>query len=201
MDTPLVPFQNKKTHLHTFITKWIDKVSLIQKDLNGHAVCPFAKTAQFEIKELDDPLNFIPDSFQDIELRFYVLPSKFTIKQVEEFSVKNNKLYPNLIFIPDPKNKSTFIKNVQTNNGKYNLVFCQPREKMIKARRYLKKIGYYSNWTEEQLKNIFQQDYEAFFEIKCPFTRLKFKVQLALNKIYTITRAVKHIVPKSLKLH
>jgi len=153
------------------IKKWIKEVSEKHTSLNGHSVCPFAKTAKYNIIELVDTNAFVPDCGR-FELILYILPHSYSLEDVENFTDCCNIKFPEFIFIPDPREKATFIKNVQTNNCVYNIVFCQPRAKMSLARLHLKKIGYYENWTTEQLQNIMKDDHTKFIS-KCPYTNTK----------------------------
>ena len=57
-----------------------------------------------------------------------------------------NRVYKNYKFIADHRKSKTFINGVQTNNGKYNLVLCQPRKDLTEARKKLAKTEYYKYW-------------------------------------------------------
>jgi hypothetical protein len=82
------------------------------------------------------------------------LPSNYTQDELAELANEYNKMYPMMIFLPDHKDKDTFINGVQTNNGKYNLLLCQWRDKLETARTKLKKTTYYTYWSEDYLKEI-----------------------------------------------
>jgi hypothetical protein len=66
-------------------------------------------------------------------------------------------MYPEMVFLPDHKDRDTFINGVQTNNGKYNLILCQWRDNLESARTKLKNSNYYSFWDQEYLKEILSQ--------------------------------------------
>jgi hypothetical protein len=59
-----------------------------------------------------------------------------------------------MVFLPDPKDKYTEINGVQTNNGEHNLILCQWRDNLDKARAKLQKTTYYTHWASEYLKEI-----------------------------------------------
>ena len=83
-----------------------------------------------------------------------VLPD--TVSQPEIFAHCDslNLTHPHLIFLPDHSQRYTHINGVQTNNGRLNLILCQPKDKLIKARQSLKPSGYYSYWSKDYLKEI-----------------------------------------------
>jgi hypothetical protein len=68
-----------------------------------------------------------------------MLPEDITIDQITHLSEKYNQQYPDIIFLPDHKDRKTFINGVQTNNGKHNLLLCQLRSRLKIARDKLKK--------------------------------------------------------------
>jgi len=63
-------------------------------------------------------------------------------------------------FFEDCASYNTFINGVQTNNGKYNLILGQPKEKLKKFREQLAKTTYYTHWDKEYLKEILGNDYD-----------------------------------------
>jgi hypothetical protein len=134
------------------IKEWIDHISRPREELGGMSVCPYAKGATYEIIETDGS-NISPPS-QNFELIIYKLPDTFTIVQVEQIAEKYNKLFPNIIFLADPKDRITEINNVKTNNGKYNLILCQLRDNLESARVKLKNTKYYSYWSSDYLDKI-----------------------------------------------
>lgn len=46
------------------------------------------------------------------------------------------------------------VKDVILNNGNYAVIFLQPFDKLNKARKILKKKGYYKNWTTEYYQEV-----------------------------------------------
>ena len=55
---------------------------------------------------------------------------------------------------------------MQTNNGKYNLVLCQPRKDLTEARKKLGKTNYYDYWDEKYLQEVLEEDYKEVFHKK-----------------------------------
>jgi hypothetical protein len=83
-----------------------------------------------------------------------VLPLHYSETEVVDIANEYNKIYPDMVFLPDPKDRYTEINGVQTNNGNYNLILCQWRDKLDNARSKLQKTSYYTYWAEEYLKEI-----------------------------------------------
>lgn len=137
------------------IEAWIQHLSLPQSALGGMAVCPFARQANYRIIETQQVV--LPD--QDIEVIIYVLPDYWTEDELKDHCTLLNTTYPEHIFLPDPKDRQTLINGVPTNNGVYNLILCQSRNKLLGARKVLSKTNYYQYWSPEYLKEITGHDF------------------------------------------
>ena len=136
------------------ILNWISDISVKHSELGGFSVCPFAKKAIYEVVETTGVVEPIGNDF---ELIIYVLPNSFSFEKLETLAQDRNKKYPNLVFLPDGKDRYTHINGIQTNNGKYNLLLCQPREKLQAGRDKLAKTLYYSFWSKDYLEEILKQ--------------------------------------------
>lgn len=134
------------------IEEWIERISKPNKDIGGFAICPYAKQAYYDIIYTNGA-NIDPPPWE-FDLIIYVLPEEYTKQEVEEIATEYNKLYLDLVFLPDPKDRKTFINGVLTSNGKQNLILCQYRKKLNDARARLANTDYYSYWNEEYLKEI-----------------------------------------------
>lgn len=134
------------------IDDWIKTITQSRSELGGMSVCPYAKGAEYKLIETDG--SDIDPPPWDFDLIIYKLPDNYTVEQICEIAYEYNSLYPELIFLPDPKDKDTFINGVQTNNGEYNLILCQWRDNLNDARSKLAKTSYYSYWTDDYLKEI-----------------------------------------------
>jgi hypothetical protein len=134
------------------IDDWIKHISEPRQELSGLSVCPYAKGAEYELVNTDgSDINPPP---WDFELIVYVLPIHYTEQEVNEIANEYNKVYPDMVFLPDPKDRYTEINGIQTNNGKYNLILCQWRDNLNIAREKLGRTPYYTYWAEEYLKEI-----------------------------------------------
>jgi hypothetical protein len=134
------------------ITDWINRITLPRAELGNFSVCPFAKGAEYSVHETDgSDINPPP---WDFELMIYVLPAHYTEEEVIAIAAEYNKIYTDVVFLPDPRDKYTEINGVQTNNGVHNIILCQWRDNLNNARVKLQKTSYYTYWTEEYLKEI-----------------------------------------------
>ena len=136
------------------ITDWIERLAIRREELGGMSVCPFAKNSDYSIVETDSSVIDPPP--WDFELIIYVLPKHYTTDEVITIANKYNNLYPDMVFLPDPKDRETFINGVQTNNGVHNIILCQWRDNLEKARSKLRNTTYYSFWTDAYLKEILE---------------------------------------------
>jgi hypothetical protein len=138
--------------MHDHITNWIERISGPQKNLGGLAVCPFAKKSKYTIVETDG--SDITPCLKNLELIIYKFPDHYSKEQIYEIAAESNSLYPELIFLPDYRERHTQISGVPTNNGRYNLILCQMRVDLEKARKKLANTDYYSFWDKDYLKEI-----------------------------------------------
>ena len=134
------------------ITDWIERLAKPREELGGMSVCPFAKNSDYSIVETDgSDINPPP---WDFELIIYKLPDEYSIDELAELATEYNNIFPDMIFLPDHKDRETFINGVATNNGKYNLILCQWRDNLNKARSKLEHTKYYSFWDQTYLEEI-----------------------------------------------
>lgn len=139
--------------MHDHIQSWINDLSSPRDELGGYSACPFAKSAVYEILQVDNENDIIPPS-HSFELIIYVLPQTLSEDQLFEITSNLKIKYPQYIFLPDHYQRSTYVNGVQTNNGKFNLILCQWRNDLEETRNKLSRTKYYSFWNEEYLKEI-----------------------------------------------
>jgi hypothetical protein len=136
------------------IKDWISRISKPADALGGLSVCPFAKCADYTVHETDGS-DISPPPW-DFELMIYILPKHYSEQEVIDISSEYNLIYPDIVFLPDPKDRYTEINGVQTNNGIHNIILCQWRDNLTKARAKLQKTSYYTYWAENYLKEILE---------------------------------------------
>jgi len=134
------------------IKNWIAYISTPSDSLGGFSVCPYAKGAEYDIIKTDG--SDIDPPPWDFELIIYVLPEFWSEDNLVSLAVEYNRIYNDLVFLPDHKDRNTFINGVQTNNGKHNLLLCQWRDSLNQARDKLSKTVYYSFWDKDYLEEI-----------------------------------------------
>jgi hypothetical protein len=138
--------------MHNDIKDWVTRISTPTDLLGGLSVCPYAKGTEYELISTDgSDINPPP---WDFELIVYVLPQDYSVSDLFEIASEYNKQYPELVFLPDHKDRYTEINGIQTNNGKYNILLCQWRDNLNKAREKLQTSKYYTYWTTEYLEEI-----------------------------------------------
>lgn len=145
----LVEMENEK-QLEAKVEEWIRYVSNSRSELGGHAICPFAKTANYKIVECSiDTIEPVPG----YDVIIYSI-NESHLDQIRSWCDFYNEKYPEWLFFEDCASYETFINGVKTNNGYYNLILGQPKDKLMKFRELLKKSDYYSYWSREYYDEI-----------------------------------------------
>lgn len=135
------------------IQDWILKLTKPKRELGRFATCPYAQFAKYQIeKRLISDLQ----PLEGVEVAIFVLDDSHTLEELLEACRTFNEAYPDYVFLDDHKDDSSFINGIQTNNGKYNLILCQNKEKLMKARAALRETRYYSYWDESLYNKIVQ---------------------------------------------
>jgi hypothetical protein len=137
------------------IDNWISRITQPRTELGGFSVCPYAKGSDYELIETDGS-NINPPPWY-FELIIYKLTDHYSEQEVVDIANEYNKINPDMVFLPDPKDKYTEINGVQTNNGEYNLILCQWRDNLEKARSKLQTTTYYTYWASNYLQEILSQ--------------------------------------------
>ena len=72
-----------------------------------------------------------------------------------------NAEYEDYIFLDDHRDADTYIKDVKTGNGRYNLILCQSKAKLRRFREMLSKTDYYDYWDKSYLETILGEDLDV----------------------------------------
>ena len=141
-----------------YILHWIKQLSKIRPELGNFAICPYASNANFAI--VDEKLSQIMPN-DDFDVIIYVVEDDISANFLYDAVDDYNHNYPEYRFIADHGKTKTYIQGIQTSNGKYNLVLCQPRNELTEARKKLSKTDYYKYWNKSYLKEVLEEDYSV----------------------------------------
>ena len=145
------------TEKEQHIFKWIHEVSKVRKELNGFAICPFAAKSKYKVVECSASAI---ETVEGLDVIIYIIEDHFNLEEVQEWVEICNLKYTDWKFFEDCGTYDTFINGVQTNNGKYNLILGQPKQKLRKFRETLAKTEYYNMWDDSYLREILEDDYD-----------------------------------------
>jgi hypothetical protein len=148
-----LPVKNIVDKVTKDIQDWILGLTKPKRELGRFATCPYAQFAKYQI-ESRSISDLAP--IAGVEVAIFVLEDSLTLKDLTDACRTLNEDYPDYIFLDDHKDDPSFINGVQTNNGKYNLILCQNKERLSKARKSLHETKYYSYWEEAMYNRIVQ---------------------------------------------
>ena len=141
-----------------YILHWIGQLSKIRPELGNFAICPYASKANYTI--VDEKLSqIVPNN--DFDVIIYVVEDNISAQFLYDAVDDYNRNYPDYKFIADHRKTKTYIQGIQTSNGKYNLVLCQPRKELTEARKKLAKTNYYDYWDKDYLEEVLEDDYKV----------------------------------------
>jgi len=139
-----------------YIKHWIRNVSKKRPELGNFSVCPFASKSKTYIKECSAS-DIVPAPGYDVAI--FIVEKDLELEKIQKWVSFYNNEYPEYKFFEDTADKNTYNSGVQTNNGRFNLILCQPKEKLAKFRQKLLGTDYYKYWDDDYLKEILQEDY------------------------------------------
>ena len=137
------------------ILNWIQHVSEIRPELKGFAICPFASKSKYKI--IESNIENL-DPIEGFDVIIFVVGSHYTLEEIQDWVDIYNTLYEKWEYFEDCASYDTYINGIQTNNGKYNLILAQPKEKLRRFREILSRTEYYDLWEEEYLLEILRND-------------------------------------------
>ena len=138
------------------IKSWIRKVSKKRPELGNFSVCPFASKSKTYIKECSAS-DIVPVPGYDVAI--FIVEKDLNLEDILKWVSFYNDRHQDYKFFEDTAERNTYINGVQTNNGRYNLILCQPKEKLSKFRQKLLETDYYKYWDDDYLREILQEDY------------------------------------------
>ena len=141
-----------------YILHWIGQLSKIRPELGNFAICPYASKANYKIIE-EKLSQIVPNP--DYDVIIYVVEDNMSAQFLYDAVDDYNRNYPDYKFIADHGKTKTYIQGIQTSNGFFNLVLCQPRKELTEARKKLAKTNYYDYWDKDYLEEVLEEDYKV----------------------------------------
>jgi hypothetical protein len=133
------------------VRNWIAELIMPREELGNHSICPFAATSSFLIRETTiggvSPIS-------GVDVAIFIVEENVTIDHLIDRCRILNEMYPDYIFLDDHKDDPSYINGIQSNYGIDNLILVQKKDKLLTARKNLKKTDYYTYWSEEFYKKI-----------------------------------------------
>lgn len=149
---------DKESKILQDLNEWILRVSKKNPLIGGFEICPFASKHTYKI--VFSSINDIKPLDEEFGVVIFVIEDDLNLISIEKKCKELSKTYPKYVFFEDCRDEPSFIGDVQTNNGKYNLILYQNRNFLRKVREKLAKTKYYSHWNQEYLKHILEDDYD-----------------------------------------
>jgi hypothetical protein len=148
------------TDYKEYLSKWI--VEILDKPqawLNNLPSCPYAKQALIN-NRIDFKRSYA--YVADVHVLFNNWDEKFDVVVLVCDRNINSQLFSqhvaelNKQYVPqgyacleDHVDCVETVKDINFNNGKYNLILCQPLNKLNAAAAHLHRQGYYNHWTKD----------------------------------------------------
>ena len=152
------------SEFESYMRDWILKdLSYPVALLNNLPKCPYAKQALLEKKilffsdvtdiniQLENCISVWNDNYTDVALFNLGLIS---VENLELLAVNFNKKHKEFLVLDDHIEVEEKIGDVNFSNGRYNILLCQKRNKVVTARKILLKKGYYMNWPKEYYDSV-----------------------------------------------
>lgn len=132
---------------------------MYRPEIGGFSICPYAKGSRYKILK-ESIENLKPEDGYDAII--FGVDNSLSIDEILSWIAIYNSKYSDWKFFEDHRSYNTYINGVQTNNGKYNLIIAQPKEKLKKFRQILSKTNYYNYWSKDYLNEILEEDIHLF---------------------------------------
>jgi len=153
------------------IINWINHISKKRSELDGFAICPYAKKALLDNKIFISYISYEPEDFISRYMESFVgdyevvlfLNSIGNLTNDDCVVIINNlnKNFNNIIFLKDHPDDPGYINGIRTGNEQYPVIIAQPKDKLINARNALKNSSYYDHWSDEYKKEIWSYGNES----------------------------------------
>ena len=155
---------DKENNIETDLKVWISEIIRSNPDLGGFSICPFARNNTYKIVKTS--IHDIQPLSEEFGVVIFIVEDDLDLVFSRQKLKELNERYPKYKFFDDFRDEPSFIRGIQTNNGKYNLILYQNIEFLTKMRQILAKTNYYDYWDEDYLKKILEDDYEMVQKIR-----------------------------------
>ena len=156
-------FEQAKIDILLWITGFVEKP---HPALNGWPPCPHARRArldgQFDIRsgQIDPYTDLMKVEMGDYMVMAYVYDRDlFTADRFNQQVDAVNQAFllsRDIIALADHPDAPEDVLGVRMNQGDYALVFVQPLSKLNTFARQIADKGYYQDWPEEYLEDLFR---------------------------------------------
>lgn len=133
---------------------WVDRVDTPHENLGGNKICPYAKAHAHTVIITKLPDTEVTITTTNFTMIVFVAPDELTRDELFNIRHKISANSPNINCFTDYKDENTSMGGHQTNNSKYSLIICQPRDKLASARRQLANTDYYTYYSVEEIEAI-----------------------------------------------
>jgi len=154
------------TDYELYLESWIlNNLSVPQRWLNNMPSCPFAQGALIRnkvkfirshdyVKDLEKHLSNWDENY---EVLVIVCDDDVNSEKLSEDVKKINEKFVPLgyVSLEDHVDCQEAFKDIVFNNGRYNIIICQPAEQLETATKQLEKHGYYEHWPKEYYNEVF----------------------------------------------
>jgi len=156
-------FVQAKIDIMNWITGFVEKPNA---SLDGWAPCPHARKArlqgQLDIRQgqIDPYTDLMHAELGDYMVIGYVYdPAVIDAEQFEQQirAVNQGFLIPrDIIALADHPDSPEIVKGISMNQGTWAIAFIQPLGKLNEFARLIAGKGYYHDWPEEYLQDLFE---------------------------------------------
>lgn len=163
-------FEEFKSDVTEWITKWVS----VPNATFGHIPCPYAIAAlavnhidwQFA-KDSDDLRDLLDITAFDLEKPVLIIgmhrDSITPAELIDTVHTMNRTIMRRgLVALEDHPDDEEIVSNTKMNQGEWVLVMVQSLKKLNTASESLKGMGYYDNWTKEELADVVEWRFKKY---------------------------------------
>jgi len=136
------------------VDAWIDRVGTRREELDGHAICPYAIGARSEVFIAVLPYPEIFSIIENFTMVVFIDSDERTFDELKMWTDEIRKHNQDLIIVVDHMSNPTYLRGIQTNNGKRNAVVFQPKKQGAIGRHQMEKTGWFDLWTDKEMNRL-----------------------------------------------